>query len=142
MELNSAIISIKDIPSGSSIGYGANWVAQRPTRMGIIAMGYADGYPRQAKNGTPVLINGVRVPLIGRVSMDMLTVDLTDLANVYPGDKVTLWGKGLPVEEIARYADTIPYQLLCNLNRVPVRYLDDVKADVAEQPERGCVTTP
>ena len=124
MELNSAIISIKDIPSGSSVGYGSNWVAQRPTRMGVIAMGYADGYPRHAKNGTPVLINGTKVPLIGRVSMDMLTVDLTDVPNVKLGDKAVLWGKGLPIEEVARHADTIPYQLLCNLNRVPVKYKD------------------
>ena len=127
MSLSSAIISVKEIPAGSSVGYGSNWVAQRPTKMGVIAMGYADGYPRHAPNGTPVLVNGLRVPLIGRVSMDMLTVDLTDIPEVKIGDRALLWGKErgeeLPVEEVARQADTIPYQLLCNLNRVSVKYL-------------------
>ncbi len=122
MQLQSALVSIKDIPVGSSVGYGASWVAERPTRMGVIAIGYADGYPRHARNGTPVLVNGRRVPLIGRVSMDMLSVDLTDLEDAEIGDKAVLWGGDLSVAEVAREADTIPYQLLCNLNRVPVEY--------------------
>ena len=125
MSLTSAIISVKPIPVGSSVGYGSHWVADRPTKMGVIAMGYADGYPRHAPNGTPILVNGIRVPLIGRVSMDMLTVDLTDVPNVKIGDKAVLWGDELPVEEIARHANTIPYQLLCNLNRVSVKYQED-----------------
>lgn len=122
MELSSAIVSIKDIPVGSSVGYGSHWIAERPTRVGVVAIGYADGYPRHATNGTPVFINGVRAPLVGRVSMDMLTVDLTDLQNVRIGDRTTLWGDDLPIIEVARSSDTIPYQLLCNLNRVPIKY--------------------
>ena len=122
MSLSSAIISIKDIPAGSSVGYGSKWVADRPTKMGVIALGYADGYPRHAPNGTPVLVNGIRTPLIGRVSMDMLTVDLTDVPDVKIGDRAILWGDELPIEGVAKYANTIPYQLLCNLNRVSVIY--------------------
>ena len=123
MELHSAIISIKDIPAGSPVGYGSQWVTRRTTRQGVVAIGYADGYPRHAKNGTPVLVNGHRVPVIGRVSMDMLTVDLTDAPETRIGDPVVLWGQGLPAAEVARYADTIPYQLFCNFNRVPVQHL-------------------
>ena len=122
MEMSSAIVSVKEIPVGSSVGYGSNWIAKRPTRLGVIAMGYADGYPRHAENGTPILVNGQKMPLIGRVSMDMLAVDLTDLPDSKRGDKAILWGKDLPIEEVARKAGTIPYQLLCNLNRVPVQY--------------------
>ncbi|WP_419534324.1 alanine racemase [Endozoicomonas sp.] len=122
MELSSAIISIKEIPTGSSVGYGSRWIAERPTRIGVVAIGYADGYPRHAANGTPVVINGHRVPLVGRVSMDMLTVDLTDLPNVKIGDRAILWGNDLSVAEVAECSNTIPYQLLCNLNRVPVEY--------------------
>ena len=123
MELHSALISIKDIPAGSPVGYGSKFVTQRPTRQGVIAIGYADGYPRHAANGTPVLVNGQRVPVIGRVSMDMLTVDLTDLKNVKVGDKAVLWGEGLPAGEVAHYADTVAYQLFCNINRVPLEYV-------------------
>ncbi|USE35941.1 alanine racemase [Endozoicomonas sp. SCSIO W0465] len=122
MELSSAIISIKAIPAGSSVGYGSRWIARRPTRIGVVAIGYADGYPRHAPNGTPVVINGYRVPLVGRVSMDMLTVDLTDLPDVDIGNRAILWGDDLPINEVAQSAGTIPYQLLCNLNRVPVQY--------------------
>ena len=122
MELHSAIISIKNIPAGSPVGYGSAWTSQRPTRQGVVAIGYADGYPRHAQNGTPVLVKGKRVSVIGRVSMDMLTVDLTDVPQARPGDSVVLWGKDLPAAEVARYASTIPYQLFCNLNRVPVEY--------------------
>lgn len=134
MELSSALISIKDIPAGSSVGYGSQWIAPKTTRIGIVAMGYADGYPRHAVNGTPVFINGHRVPLVGRVSMDMLTVDLTDVPEVRIGDRAILWGDDLPIVDVAKSADTIPYQLLCNLNRVPVHYsggspgMDDLTA--------------
>ncbi len=131
MELHSSIISIKDIPAGSTVGYGSTWVAERPTRLGVVAIGYADGYPRHAKNGTPVLVNGHRVPLVGRVSMDMITVDLTNHPSVSIGDDVTLWGAQLPISEVARYSDTIAYQLLCNLNRVPITY----QSRASEQPE-------
>lgn len=123
MSLESKLISVKTVPQGSQVGYGGRWVTQRETRLGVVAMGYADGYPRHAKNGTPVLVNGVRVPLVGNVSMDMLTVDLTDLAEAAVGDNVELWGKNLSIAEVAQHADTIPYQLMCNLNRVPVEYV-------------------
>ncbi|WP_067517389.1 alanine racemase [Endozoicomonas ascidiicola] len=127
MELSSAIISIKEVPAGSSVGYGSQWIASRPTRLGVVAMGYADGYPRHAANGTPVLINGHKVPLVGRVSMDMLTVDLTGVTDVKIGDRSVLWGKGLSINEVAEGANTIPYQLLCNLNRVPVHYNEELE---------------
>ena len=122
MELSSAIISVKEVPAGSTVGYGSQWVADRPTRLGVVAIGYADGYPRYAGNGTPVLVNGCRVPLVGRVSMDMLTVDLTELNDVKIGDRAVLWGRDLLINEVSDSADTIPYQLMCNLNRVPVFY--------------------
>ncbi|KEQ16312.1 alanine racemase [Endozoicomonas numazuensis] len=126
MELQSAIISIKEIPAGSPVGYAGTAVTQKTTRLGVIAIGYADGYPL-APNGTPVVVNGQSVPLIGRVSMDMLTIDLSEVEGVNVGDPALLWGKDLPVTEIARHAGTIPYQLLCNLNRVPVSYTQQVK---------------
>ena len=132
MELSSAVISIKTIPTGSPVGYGSQWTAQRPTRIGVVAIGYADGYPRHAINGTPVLINGHRAPLVGRVSMDMLTVDLTDLPHVQIGDRAVLWGADLPICEVAQKANTIPYQLLCNLNRVPVHYQGALMTDFAD----------
>ncbi|MDD7805612.1 MAG: alanine racemase [Endozoicomonas sp. (ex Botrylloides leachii)] len=125
MTLHSAIISIKDIPVGQTVGYGGSWVAKRPTRVGVVAIGYADGYPLHAKEGTCVLIGDQKAPLIGRVSMDMITVDLTDLANTQVGTPVMLWGNNLPVAEIAHCADTIPYQLLCNLSRLPVEYINE-----------------
>ncbi|PJE78592.1 Alanine racemase [invertebrate metagenome] len=134
MSLRSAIISIKEIPCGSPVGYGATWVATRPSRIGIVAIGYADGYPRQAKNGTEVIIKDRTVPLAGHVSMDMLTVDLTDRPDVQMGDEVTLWGEALSVATIAENAGTIPYQLLCNLNRVPVHYISEASAIATQEP--------
>ena len=122
MQLESRIIAVRDLPAGEPIGYGSRFVTQRPTRVGVVAMGYADGYPRHAKDGTPVLVDGQRSRLIGRVSMDMLTVDLTDLPNSGLGSSVRLWGNGLDASEVAAWADSIPYQLFCNLNRVPRRY--------------------
>lgn len=117
MTLQSRLIAVKSLDTGDAVGYGGEFVCRRPTRMGIVAVGYGDGYPRRAPTGTPVLVCGRRVPLIGRVSMDMISVDLTDCPEAEPADTVTLWGQGLPVEEIARYADTIPYVLLCNLTQ-------------------------
>lgn len=117
MSLHSHIIAVKNIAAGESVGYSGNWVSKKQTRLGIVCIGYGDGYPRHAKEGTPVLVNNERVPLIGRVSMDMITVDLSSQKNVIPGDPVTLWGDGLAVEEIAKYADTIPYTLLCGITQ-------------------------
>lgn len=115
MTLQSRLISVKTVAPGETVGYGATWRCQHATRVGIVSIGYGDGYPRYAQNGTPVLINGKVVPLIGRVSMDMLAVDLSALPEAKIGDTATLWGEGLPVETIARYADTIPYTVLCGI---------------------------
>jgi alanine racemase len=117
MELHSRLIAVKQIEAGDTVGYGGSWICKKPTTMGIVAIGYGDGYPRHAKVGTPVLVNGLRVPLIGRVSMDMISVDLETQNQAKPGDSVTLWGEDLPVEEIAQWADTIPYTLVCAVTR-------------------------
>ena len=123
MLFQSTIISIKTVKRGESVGYGASWVAQRDSQIGVIAAGYGDGYPRHAPSGTPVLINGKKVKLAGRVSMDMICVDLTDQPETQLGDTATLWGAELPVEEIARHCNAIPYQLLCGLTqRVAITY--------------------
>ena len=117
MALHSRLIAVKQIETGDTVGYSGSWICQKPTTLGVAAIGYGDGYPRHAKAGTPVLVNGQRVPLIGRVSMDMITVDLENQPDAKPGDPVTLWGEGLPVEEIAHWADTIPYTLVCGVTQ-------------------------
>ncbi|MGR9046231.1 MAG: alanine racemase [Gammaproteobacteria bacterium] len=117
MGLHSRLIAVKPIKQGDTVGYGGSWVCEHSTLMGVAAIGYGDGYPRQARVGTPVLVNGRRVPLIGRVSMDMITVDLASQPDAKPGDPVTLWGDGLAVEEVAACAGTIPYTLLCGITQ-------------------------
>jgi len=117
MSLHSRLISVKMIEPGDAVGYAGTWVCKTQTKLGVVAIGYGDGYPRAAKVGTPVLINGRRVPLVGRVSMDMITVDLSTQPDTKVGDSVTLWGDGLAVEEIAEYSDTIPYTLLCGITQ-------------------------
>lgn len=117
MSLYSRLISVKNINQGETVGYGGTWICEKKARIGVVAIGYGDGYPRYAKIGTPVLVNGKRVPLVGRVSMDMMTVDLSHQMDAKVGDPVTLWGDGLAVEEIAQYADTIPYTLLCGVTQ-------------------------
>ncbi len=117
MELHSRLIAVKQIEAGDTVGYGGSWTSEKPTTLGVVAIGYGDGYPRHAKVGTPVLVNGRRVPLIGRVSMDMITVDLDAEPHAKPGDPVILWGADLPVEEIAQWADTIPYTLVCGVTQ-------------------------
>ena len=118
MTLSSAIISIREVAGGDTVGYGATWTAPRHSRIATVTIGYGDGYPRLAANGTPVLIKGRRAPLAGRVSMDMITVDVTDLPEAQIGDEVVLWGRGLPVTEVARHAGTIGYELT---TRMPAR---------------------
>lgn len=113
MMLTSKIIAIQHLKQGDKVGYGCGFQADKPMRIGIVACGYADGYPRHAPTGTPVLINNQRCRLVGRVSMDMLTVDITGATDAQLNNPVILWGKGLPVEEIARHAGTISYELLC-----------------------------
>ena len=118
MTLHSRLIAVKEVCVGEAVGYGAVWRAARPTRLAIAAVGYGDGYPRSLTAGSPVLVNGQRAALAGRVSMDMIGIDVTDL-KIAPqlGDPVILWGEGLPVEEIAVWADTIPYELLCGISQ-------------------------
>jgi alanine racemase len=117
MTLRSRLIAVKQIEVGDTVGYGGSWICQKPTTLGVVAIGYGDGYPRHAKAGAPVLVNGQRVPLIGRVSMDMMTVDLGAETAAKPGDPVTLWGESLPVEEVAHWADTIAYTLVCGVTQ-------------------------
>ncbi|WP_028114390.1 alanine racemase [Ferrimonas kyonanensis] len=124
MTMKTAVLAVRELKAGEPVGYGQSWRSGRDTRLAVIAMGYGDGYPRHAVSGTPVLINGRRFPLAGRVSMDMMTVDIGD-AEVSVGDPVVLWGRGLPVEEIAECATTIPYELLCSTTaRVQYQYVE------------------
>jgi alanine racemase len=121
MSLTSRIIAVQFLRTGEAVGYGGAFVADRDMRVGIVACGYADGYPRHASTGTPILVCGQRTRTLGRVSMDMLFADLTDLPQVTVGSEATLWGEGLPVEEVAGAAGTISYELLTALAaRVPV----------------------
>ena len=115
MTLASAIIGIQHLGAGDTVGYGSRFEACGPMTVGVVACGYADGYPRQAPHGTPVLVDGVRTTLIGRVSMDMMTVDLTPIPNARVGSKVVLWGDGLPIDDVAAAAGTIGYELMCAL---------------------------
>jgi alanine racemase len=118
MTLHSHVIAVKDLSPGERVGYGGGWTASRPTRLAVAAVGYGDGYPRSLASGAPVLVNGERAGLAGRVSMDMIGIDVTDLRRPPAlGDPVVLWGEGLPVEEIAVWADTIPYELLCGISQ-------------------------
>ena len=117
MTLESEIISIQYLSKNEPVGYGATWRCPEDMPVGIIAAGYGDGFPRHAKSGTPILVNNVRCPLIGRASMDMLTIDLRNQPNAKIGDRVVLWGDSLPIEEVALHADTIPYELLCGVHK-------------------------
>jgi len=120
MRLVSELIAVREVPAGEPIGYGAAWRCEQALRVGIVACGYADGYPRHAPTGTPVLVDGQRTRLLGRVSMDMLCVDLSGLPQAAVGTPVELFGPGLPVDEIAAAAGTIPYEILTAIaRRVP-----------------------
>ena len=114
-------LPVDDVAAAAgTVGYGATYRAAAAHRLGVVACGYADGYPRQARNGTPVLVCGKRVRLVGRVSMDMLTVDLTEVPEARVGTPVVLWGEGLPVDDVAYMAGTVGYELLCAVApRVP-----------------------
>ena len=121
MTLSSRLIAVQDLKVGECVGYGADFECQRPMRVGVVACGYADGYPRHAPNGTPVLVGGARTGTAGRVSMDMITVDLTPVPEAKVGTPVVLWGEGLPVDEVAMAAGTVGYELLCAVApRVPM----------------------
>ncbi|HOB66923.1 alanine racemase [Ottowia sp.] len=126
MTLATKLIAVSDLPAGASVGYGSTFTAEAPLRIGVVACGYADGYPRHAPTGTPVLVDGVRTRLLGRVSMDMIVVDLTAVPQAALGSEVTLWGTSahgavLPIDDVAHAAGTVGYELMCALApRVPV----------------------
>lgn len=124
MSLSTRIIAINEVPQGEAIGYGGGFIAPRTMRVGIAAIGYGDGYPRHAPSGTPVLVAGQRAVTVGRVSMDLLAIDLTDLAPIAVGAAVELWGQHLPVEIVAEAAGTISYELTCGITR-RVRFIED-----------------
>jgi alanine racemase len=121
MSLTARVLTVQQVGAGETLGYGSHWRASRASRIGVLACGYADGYPRVAPNGTPVWVGGQRVPLVGRVSMDMITVDLTDAPRVGVGAEAELWGEHVPIDEVAERAGTVGYELMCALaRRVPV----------------------
>ncbi|HEY5102086.1 MAG TPA: alanine racemase [Steroidobacteraceae bacterium] len=122
MSFETTVIATRRVARGESVGYGGTWRAPQDTTVAILAGGYGDGLPRSLRNGTPVLVNKKRAALVGRVSMDMIAVDVADIADVHVGTRCTLWGVGLPVEEIAACANTISYELLCGISsrRVPL----------------------
>lgn len=125
MTFKANIIAIKEVQAGESVGYGRDWYAKKATTVAIVGVGYGDGYPRHAKSGTPVLINGKMASLVGRVSMDMIAIELPENSNSQVGDVVTLWGQGLPAEVVAEAASTISYTLFCGItNRVAKQYID------------------
>ncbi len=115
MTLTSEIVAVQNLVPGDTVGYGSTYTAEKPMRIGVVACGYADGYPHAAPSGTPVIVEGVRTQLVGRVSMDMITVDLTSLPNAGIGSNVQLWGMQLAVDEVAQACGTIGYELLCAL---------------------------
>jgi len=121
MTLETTVLTVREVKRGETVGYAGAWRAERDSAIAILAAGYGDGLPRHLANGTPVLIAGARHPLVGRVSMDMIAVDVTGATRVVTGSKAVIWGEGLPVEEVAAHADTIPYELLCGVSqRVPL----------------------
>jgi alanine racemase len=125
MHLDTGVIAIQQVPTGQAVGYGGAFVATRPTRIAVLAGGYADGYPRSAKAGTPVWVAGARVPMAGRVSMDKITVDVTDHPHVQVGSPAQFWGNKVSVDDVAAHAGTISYELLTALaQRVPVRVVE------------------
>lgn len=121
MSLHSQVIAIRDVAMGDSVGYGNRWKAPRASRIASIAIGYGDGYPRSAKDGTPVWINGKVLPLVGRVSMDLITVDITGHDGIMPGDPVELWGNRIDINHVAQCANTISYELTSRLTSRPQR---------------------
>lgn len=125
MTLSARLISVKRIKKGESIGYAATWQCPEDMPIGVAAIGYGDGYPRSAPSGTPVLVNGVRAAIVGRVSMDLIAIDLRPAPEPQVGDRVVLWGRGLPVEEIAAQAGTISYDLTCGMTKRVLFVEDD-----------------
>jgi alanine racemase len=138
MTLTSRLIAVKRLRRGDAVGYGGTWVCPEDMPVGVVGIGYGDGYPRHAPSGTPVLLRGHRVPLVGRVSMDMISVDLRGLPEAQVGDPATLWGEGLPVDEIAQRAGTIAYELLCRITgRVRLDHVGNVPLREQVSPNLG-----
>ena len=124
MTLSSVLISIKNFKVGQSIGYGCRYICKQDTLIGVVAIGYADGYPRSAEDGTPIYINGVKSKIAGRVSMDMITIDLTGVPNPQIGDRVELFGENLSIDEVAEHCSTISYEIFTKItNRVYKSYV-------------------
>jgi alanine racemase len=126
MSLVSKIIAIQDIKKGQAVGYGNNFIAKEDMRIGIVACGYGDGYPRHAKTGTPIFVHNKTTKTVGRVSMDMLYVDLSKIEKAAIGSKVEMWGNHISVDEVAKNSGTVGYELLCNISassRVPLDYI-------------------
>ena len=138
MTLQARLIAVNPLFKGQSVGYGGTWTADQDMLIGIVSIGYGDGYPRHAPSGTPVLINGIKCPLIGKVSMDFLTVDLRLCPQAKIGDTVILWGKGLPIETVAQYAGTIAYELTCHVTS-RVEFIYHGECNTLEQEELLCV---
>src|SRR5690606_17729781 len=120
MTFNSQVMAVRALRRGEALGYGATYVADRDRRVGLVCAGYADGYPQTAPTGTPIAVDGRRTSLLGRVSMDMLSVDLTDLPDAGLGSEVELWGRTIRVAEVAAACGRIPYGLVCHVRRAPV----------------------
>jgi alanine racemase len=143
MNFESAIVAVRTLQAGQALGYGGDFIADSPTRVGLVPVGYADGYPRRAPTGTPVAVDGQFTHLIGCVSMDMLTVDLTSLPTSGIGSRVELWGRKVSVNEIARRAGTISYEVLCNVKRVPITYTGQQSMHASsEEDRRGAHPSP
>src|SRR5690606_35099954 len=124
MTLRARLINVRQHQTGDNIGYNSRFICPRPMRIGIVSCGYADGYPGNAPNGCPVEVSGQRTTTVGRVSMDMLAIDLSDIPQATQGDAVTLWGEGVSVDEVATHTGIISYDLLCGISgRVPKFYL-------------------
>lgn len=134
MTLQSRLVSIQQLKTGDAVGYGGDWVCHQSMPLGVVAIGYGDGFPRAVQTDTFVVINDIKVPVIGRVSMDMLTVDLTACPEASEGDEVILWGEQLPVEVLAKSSATIPYTLLCGITR-RVGMVDVPQVDINSEPE-------
>jgi len=125
MTLQSELISIQSIKAGESVGYGGNFTATKNMRIGVVACGYADGYPRHAGTGTPIAVDGICTQVVGRISMDMITVDLAPVSNAQIGSKVELWGNQISIDEVAYSAKTVGYELMCAIaTRVPIKEHD------------------
>lgn len=137
MTLVTRVIAVKQVAAGDAVGYGGSWQATQPTQLAIIAAGYGDGYPRHIPSGTLVLVNGRQAPIVGRVSMDMISVDVSHLGQVDVGDPVVLWGKGLPIERLAQAANTISYELLCGVTKRVPSVLAAADASWYEKPLRN-----